>query len=387
MGQVLVSHSAEDRAAARAVIDALARAGLSVSGFDSSGPGGSLADQIKDNLETAGCVIWLWSQSAARSGRVQEDIHHAIRAWSAGRLILVALDDAPLPVGLRDLAPISIKDTFDAGLKPLIERVRAVVERTPAAAAVPAPSTRSRRFVPIIAAALGLVVVVAGGAALLTTRTHAPSSQPVARPAPVPAPAPGGAPPVPAPQPAPPPRSVPTSEFPSMLVMLGLGAALGAGAVWFWSRWARRRPPPGAVPTAQQALAAAGDTPLVFVSYSRQDGRTVEHLVKQIEQLGYEVWIDRHSTGSQRYAAPIVRAIRTSKLVALMCSQNAFASDHVIREVYVAGDYKKPFIAFQLDPTEFPDEVLYFVSGFPRVPVERVDLQQLRSEIARLVVV
>jgi len=99
------------------------------------------------------------------------------------------------------------------------------------------------------------------------------------------------------------------------------------------------------------------------------------------------VWIDRQSTGSQRYAAPIVRAIRSSKLVALMCSQNAFASDHVIREVYVAGDYKKPFIAFQLDPTEFPDEVLYFVSGFPRVRVEAVDLAQLRSEIARLVAV
>jgi hypothetical protein len=89
-------------------------------------------------------------------------------------------------------------------------------------------------------------------------------------------------------------------------------------------------------------------------------------------------------TGSHRYAAPIVRAIRMSKLVALMCSQNAFSSDHVIREVYVAGDCKKPFIAFQLDPTELPDELLYFVSGFPRVSVATIDPQQLRSEIARL---
>jgi hypothetical protein len=68
-----------------------------------------------------------------------------------------------------------------------------------------------------------------------------------------------------------------------------------------------------------------------------------------------------------------------------MCSQNAFASDHVIREVYVAGDFKKPFIAFQLDATEFPDEVLYIVSGFPRVVITTIDPQQLRSEIARLV--
>ena len=69
-----------------------------------------------------------------------------------------------------------------------------------------------------------------------------------------------------------------------------------------------------------------------------------------------------------------------------MCSRNAFVSDHVIREVYVAGDFKKPFIAFQLDATEFPDEVLYFVSGFPRIAVASISPQQLSSEIARLVV-
>ena len=110
--------------------------------------------------------------------------------------------------------------------------------------------------------------------------------------------------------------------------------------------------------------------PQVFVSYSRLDGKIVDRVVKEIEQAGYPVWIDRElSHGAQRYAAPIVRAIKSSKLIALMCSRNAFQSDHVIRELYVAGDYKKPFIAFQLDQSEFPDEVQYFVSGFPRLPV------------------
>ena len=68
-----------------------------------------------------------------------------------------------------------------------------------------------------------------------------------------------------------------------------------------------------------------------------------------------------------------------------MCSRNAFASEQVIREVYVAGDFKKPFIAFELDTADFPDDVLYFVSGFPRIPVASVDPQRLRSEIAWLV--
>jgi hypothetical protein len=122
----------------------------------------------------------------------------------------------------------------------------------------------------------------------------------------------------------------------------------------------------------------------VFVSYSRQDVSHVDPLVEQIERLGFGVWIDRDSSGSQRYAAQIVRAIRTSKMVALMCSQHAFASDHVIREVYVAGDFKKPFLAFMLDVTEFPDELLYFVSGYPRVSVTNIDQHKLRSAIAGL---
>ena len=102
-------------------------------------------------------------------------------------------------------------------------------------------------------------------------------------------------------------------------------------------------------------------------------------------KAGYGVWIDRQAHGSQRYAAPIVRAIKSSQLVALMCSQNAFASDHVTREVYVAGDCKKPFIVFQLDPAEFPDELRYFVSGFQHFPVDNIDWQQLRLLLEKLI--
>jgi TIR domain len=130
---------------------------------------------------------------------------------------------------------------------------------------------------------------------------------------------------------------------------------------------------------------AADNNRQVFISYSHKDVKAVDRLVQQIEGMGYSVWIDRQAAGSQRYATQIVRAIRTSKLVALMCSQNAFTSDGVIREIYVAGDLKKPFIAFQLDPTDFPDDILYFVSGFPRVPITNVNTERLRTEIARLV--
>jgi hypothetical protein len=39
---------------------------------------------------------------------------------------------------------------------------------------------------------------------------------------------------------------------------------------------------------------------------------------------------------------------------------------------------------FQLDHSEFPDEVLYFVTGFPRLSVTAIDAQGLRTELSRL---
>ena len=68
-----------------------------------------------------------------------------------------------------------------------------------------------------------------------------------------------------------------------------------------------------------------------------------------------------------------------------MCSRNAFASDHVVREVYVAGDFRKPFLAFQLDQTQFPDDLIYFLSGFLRIPADPDEPEHLKEEIRRYV--
>ena len=165
-------------------------------------------------------------------------------------------------------------------------------------------------------------------------------------------------------------------------------AALAVGSIWIWIVRSGKLSTKEQTFTTQPAtliqVTPSSDAPEVFVSYSSADGKAVEELVQQIQQFGYSVWIDRQSAGAQRYAAKIVLAIRTSKLVALMSSQNAFATGQVVREIYLAGDFQKPFIVFQLDLTDPPDEVLYFISGFPRIPVT-VDREKLLSEIKRLI--
>ncbi|MEM1384338.1 MAG: toll/interleukin-1 receptor domain-containing protein [Pseudomonadota bacterium] len=109
----------------------------------------------------------------------------------------------------------------------------------------------------------------------------------------------------------------------------------------------------------------------VFMSYSWSNGDQVDPLETALKRGGFSVWRDRSATpATGRYAGRIVSAIRGCKVVALMGSAQSFASDHVMREVYVAGEYKKPFVLVRLDPSELPEDFVYFLSGFPRLPVD-----------------
>jgi hypothetical protein len=388
MSQVFVSHSKADQAVAEKVVGALVEAGLTPSHPASFTPGIDIAQELEHAMRGTDCVVVLWSKAAAASAWAQEEIRLAIEAWSNDRLVLVSLDDTPLPVGLRDLEAIPFGRGLDGrALSDLIERVRAIVDpherpssAVEAPAAMRAPGSARRG----IGAKVGLILVglLLVGFFFFSYIYSAPP------------PTESGVPPVPGSEPWPE-HDIgnPTAALFNPWLVLGavlfVGIAMGTTFAWAGWRWARRRSrrrQSGDAGSAVRADAALADGPLVFVSYSREDFRAVDRLVEQIEQAGYGVWIDRQAHGSQRYAAPIVRAIKTSQLVALMCSRNSFKSDHVIREVYIAGDHKKPFLVFQLDRTEFPDEMLYFISGFPRLSVDALDPQGLRTELSRLLV-
>jgi len=388
MSQVFVSHSNADQAVAERVVEALSEAGLTSSHPASFTPGTDFVQELERAMRGTDCVVVLWSKAAAASARAQQEIRLAIEAWSNDRLVLVSLDDTTLPVGLRDLKAIPFgRDLDERALRDLIERVRGIVgphERPPSAveapAAMRAPGSARRG----IGAKVGLILVglLLAGFFLFSSIYSAPP------------PTESGVPPVPGSEPWPEHDvGTPTAALFNPWLVLGavlfVGIAIGTALAWAGWKWARRRSrrrQSGDVARALHGDGVSAEGPLVFVSYSREDFRAVDRLVKQIEQAGYGVWIDRQAHGSQRYAAPIVRAIKTSQLVALMCSRNSFKSDHVIREVYIAGDHKKPFIVFQLDRTEFPDEMLYFISGFPRLSVDALDQQGLRTELSRLLV-
>jgi hypothetical protein len=394
MAQIDLSFALEDQKAADSICAIINQAGFGVRSSIFGSP--TDPDDRENSTEGHGrCTVVLWSEAAAQS--VKKHMPDLVQAWSSDQLILVCLDHEPLPVGLRDLSAIPRSDAIDFQTK-LIDRIKAALRRPEPVAFAKAATTRPRLRWMVAALCFGTLVAIA---MLATTELIPTASPPIPTVSP-PKATPNQIPSIGQPDQIPSigqPDQFPDTDRPDRsevhyatgLIALGLllaGVVIGAGAAWLSFVAIRRRSKQKPVFTfvAEPQRSSTTDKALqIFISYSRKDANKVDLLVEQIERLGLTVWIDRQSIGTQRYAAQIVSAIRASKLVALMSSKNAFNSDQVIREVYIAGDSKKPFVIFQLDVTDFPDDVLYFVTGFPRIPVDYLNQQQLSSEIARLI--
>jgi hypothetical protein len=100
----------------------------------------------------------------------------------------------------------------------------------------------------------------------------------------------------------------------------------------------------------------------VFVSCSRSNRDVVYPLVAEVEAAGRDVWIDREElkTGANS-AGMIVRAIRDSDTFCLMCSAEAFETDTVRRELYIAHKYKRKLLPVRLDFAQMPEDFEYFL--------------------------
>lgn len=128
-----------------------------------------------------------------------------------------------------------------------------------------------------------------------------------------------------------------------------------------------------AAPEAEMGASRDSD---VFVSYSHANAETVLPIVETVEERGVSIWIDRDEMrAGQTWAGQIVRAIKTSERFCLMCSEQAFASDHVRREVYLADKYGKDMVPIRLDGAEMPEDIEYFLIG-----KQWVDLNALQDD-------
>ena len=135
---------------------------------------------------------------------------------------------------------------------------------------------------------------------------------------------------------------------------------------------------PAVIPAPVLPLAAVGDT--LFVSYAHRDRLRVDPLVLEIEGMGRAVWIDRTGmTGGPGWAGQIARAIKGSRAVVLMASPSAYASDQVVRELYLAMGSKKIIVPIELEPADLPDELAYILAPFQRHALQAGDMRSVLS--------
>ena len=109
---------------------------------------------------------------------------------------------------------------------------------------------------------------------------------------------------------------------------------------------------------------AAPASDAVFVSYARANDMTVLPLVEAAKRAGRKFWLDQQGiSAGDGWAGEIVRAIKGAGGVVVMCSQAAFESDHVKREIYLADRYKKRLVPVFIEQAEPPEDFEYFFAG------------------------
>jgi hypothetical protein len=93
-------------------------------------------------------------------------------------------------------------------------------------------------------------------------------------------------------------------------------------------------------------------------------------LVKELQQAGVSVWTDREQIeGATHYAEEIVRGIRGCRVLLLACSDASMRSWAVKQEIQIAGEQQKVLLPVILSPTNFPDQIEFFLAGRQRIEV------------------
>ena len=102
----------------------------------------------------------------------------------------------------------------------------------------------------------------------------------------------------------------------------------------------------------------------VFISYASQDAAVAERLCTALEAAGLQCWIaPRDVRAGASYAAAIVEAINSCRMLVLLLSQAAIDSPHVLREVERASSKRRPVLSVRMDAAKLPPDLEYFLSA------------------------
>lgn len=125
----------------------------------------------------------------------------------------------------------------------------------------------------------------------------------------------------------------------------------------------------------------------IFISYSKKDTEIVKALYEWLEKAGYRCWQDVDGMFSGvSYKKVIVDAIKRSKVLLFMSSENSNKSRNVVSEVSVAVEYGKKIIPIRLDMTSYSESIEYDIINHDYVVYDRSRMEESNREMLKKIV-
>ena len=112
----------------------------------------------------------------------------------------------------------------------------------------------------------------------------------------------------------------------------------------------------------------------LFISYAHLDSGIVLNISRELQEKGYEVWIDKYGLqGGDLWVSEIVKGIRSCDIFLLFVSANSASSEYVSRELFYAFHEKRKIIHIMLEKTELPDEWIFYVARLQYIDYQDPD--------------
>src|SRR5512146_836813 len=96
----------------------------------------------------------------------------------------------------------------------------------------------------------------------------------------------------------------------------------------------------------------------IFISYSRADRDFVDDLIRQVEEQGFDVWVDREDIGGGKdWRAAISQAISECRFFLLVLSRSSVDSRKVTQELSLADEHGRKIIPIRFQRCEIPHQM------------------------------
>jgi tetratricopeptide (TPR) repeat protein len=123
----------------------------------------------------------------------------------------------------------------------------------------------------------------------------------------------------------------------------------------------------------------------VFISYSRKDSSFVDQLIRDLENAGIEVWIDREDIrGGDRWRPAIVESIRNCQAFLLVLSPNSVASENVSKELSIAETHKRRIVPIAYQPCIIPAEMEYQLAELQWIDFSTLSYQSALGQLTQV---